>query len=132
VQIFFLQICPKTVMGIPDNLVVHNLIPGTGSYFYTDKRIQLKNTSTAKLRRRQAVVTPVDISNSDMKPGVFMVPRAAGSLFKKKNTVTFTNKTSIPWYYTGQAIPNEKKNFYQQVLKLGTNEASAQGLQNVL
>ena len=42
-------------MGIPDNLVVHNLIPGTGSYFYTDKRIQLKNTSTAKLRRRQAV-----------------------------------------------------------------------------
>ena len=43
-------------MGIPDNLVVHNLIPGTGSYFYTDKRIQLKNTSTAKLRRRQAVI----------------------------------------------------------------------------
>ena len=42
-------------MGIPNNLVVHNLIPGTGSYFYTDKRIQLKNTSTAKLRRRQAV-----------------------------------------------------------------------------
>jgi hypothetical protein len=43
-------------MGIPDNLVVHNLIPGTGSYFYTDERIQLKNTSTAKLRRRHPVV----------------------------------------------------------------------------
>ena len=33
---------------------------------------------------------------------------------------------------TGQAIPNEKKFFYQQVLKLGANEASAQGLQNAL
>jgi hypothetical protein len=32
----------------------------------------------------------------------------------------------------GQAIPNEKKTFYQQVLKLGANEASAQGLQNAL
>jgi hypothetical protein len=30
-------------------------------------------------------------------------------------------------------IPHEKKKtFYQQVLKLGANEASAQGLQNVL
>jgi hypothetical protein len=42
-------------MGIPDILVVHNLIPGTGSYFYTDKRIHQLYTSTTKLRRRQAV-----------------------------------------------------------------------------
>ena len=28
----------------------------------------------------------------------------------------------------GQAIPNEKKTFYQQVLKLGSNEASAKGM----
>ena len=35
-------------------------------------------------------------------------------------------------YCMGQAIPNEKKTFYRQVLKLGANEASAQGLQNVL
>jgi hypothetical protein len=32
---------------------------------------------------------------------------------------------------TGQAIPNEKT-FYQQVLKLGANEASAKMLQNAL
>jgi hypothetical protein len=32
----------------------------------------------------------------------------------------------------GQAIPNKKKTFYRQVLKLGANEASAQGLQNAL
>ena len=32
----------------------------------------------------------------------------------------------------GQAIPHEKKPFYRQVLKLGANEASAQGLQNAL
>jgi hypothetical protein len=32
-----------------------------------------------------------------------------------------------------QAIPNEnKKTFYRQVLKLGENEASAQGLQNAV
>jgi hypothetical protein len=30
----------------------------------------------------------------------------------------------------GQAIPKKKKTFYRQVLKLGANEASAQGLQN--
>jgi hypothetical protein len=36
-------------------------------------------------------------------------------------------------YCTGQAIPNEKKKtFYQQVLKLGANEASAQELQNTI
>jgi hypothetical protein len=33
----------------------------------------------------------------------------------------------------GQAIPNKKKKtFYRQVLKLGANEASAQGLRNAL
>jgi hypothetical protein len=33
----------------------------------------------------------------------------------------------------GQAIPTDKKKtFYRQVLKLGANEASAQGLQNAL
>jgi hypothetical protein len=33
----------------------------------------------------------------------------------------------------GQAILNEKKKtFYRQVLNLGANEASAQGLQNAL
>ena len=35
-------------------------------------------------------------------------------------------------YCTGQAIPTKKKTFYRQVLKLGANEASAQGLQNAL
>jgi hypothetical protein len=35
-------------------------------------------------------------------------------------------------YCMGQAIPHVKKNFYQQVLKLGANEASAQELQNAL
>jgi hypothetical protein len=33
----------------------------------------------------------------------------------------------------GQAIPTDKKKtFYRQVLKLGANEASGQGLQNAL
>jgi hypothetical protein len=33
----------------------------------------------------------------------------------------------------GQAIPiDKKKTFYQPVLKLGANEASAQGLQNAV
>jgi hypothetical protein len=32
----------------------------------------------------------------------------------------------------GQAIPHEKKYIYQQVLKLGANEASAQKLHNAL
>ena len=32
----------------------------------------------------------------------------------------------------GQAIPNGTKKNYQQVLELGANEASAQGLQNAL
>ncbi len=31
--------------------------------------------------------TPVDFFNNDMKPGVFMVPRAAGSLLKKIRTL---------------------------------------------
>jgi hypothetical protein len=35
-------------------------------------------------------------------------------------------------YCMGQAISNKKKTFYRQVLKLGANEASAQGLQNAL
>ena len=36
-------------------------------------------------------------------------------------------------YCMGQAIPNKKKKtFYRQVLKLGANEASAQGLRNAL
>ena len=29
-------------------------------------------------------------------------------------------------------VPTDKKHFYQQVLKLGANDASAQGLQNAL
>ena len=37
------------------------------------------------------------------------------------------------YYCMGQAIPTDKKKtFYRQALKLGANEASAQGLQNAL
>ena len=41
-------------------------------------------------------------------------------------------RTRYPDYCTGQPIPHDKKTFYQQVLKLHANEASAQGLQNAL
>jgi len=36
--------------------------------------------------------TPVDFFYSDMKPGVFMVPRAAGSLLKKLPNVYYTRR----------------------------------------
>jgi hypothetical protein len=35
-------------------------------------------------------------------------------------------------YFTGQQSPNLRKNIYQLVLKRGTTEASAQGLQKTL
>jgi hypothetical protein len=37
----------------------------------------------------------------------------------------------VAYYCTGQVIPHEnEQTIYQQVLKLGANEASAQGIQN--
>ena len=42
--------------------------------------------------------TPVDIFNIDMKPGVFMVPRAAGSLLKK--LIEMLNLVPLPLVHT--------------------------------
>ena len=63
-------------MGIPDILVVHNLIPCTGSYFYTDKRIHSCTRVRPKLRRRQAVAP---ISAAMRRPG-WATQAAAGQM----------------------------------------------------
>jgi hypothetical protein len=54
----------------------------------------------------------------------------SGTKFDCYSVVLLFTGTTSTIYCMGQAIPNEKKTFYRQVLKLGANEASAQGLQN--